>query len=347
MAQGPRVGAAGVVSSSVDEQATPTDASADSPSDWYKQMVSPGLARRLLELARDEDCGPDFVDPTSALMIEDADRGEAWVVAREAGVVCGLNVVGDVLDVLAPTSLFRDLAADGDRVQPGQRLGALLGPRREIMIAERTLLNLIGRLSGVASETARYVAAMGDTRVRVVDTRKTTPGLRQFEKYAVRCGGGFSHRMGLYDAVLIKDNHIAGLTPSEAARKVAQVAQTARERYEDLAFVEVEVDTLEQLEAMLGLDAGVLDIILLDNMPVDQLARAVEMRHAADAAVLLEASGGIELAKMGEVARTGVDRIAVGAITHHAVWLDVGLDAVAGGAQPEAASSRSGEVSPS
>lgn len=320
------MGAAVDVPSPVDKQASPSRVSTGNPADLYKEIVSAGLARRLLEICRDEDLGPDHVDPTSALMVDATDRGEAWVVARDAGVVCGLQAIGDVLDVLAPTTLFRDLVQDGQRIEPGQRLGALLGPRREIVIAERTLLNLIGRLSGVATETARYVAAAGDTLARVVDTRKTTPGLRQFEKYAVRCGGGHSHRMGLYDAVLIKDNHLAGLSPQQAAEKVASVAADARARYEGLAFVEVEVDSLEQLEAMLELDGELVDIILLDNMAVEQLARAVEMRNAKGVQTLLEASGGIELSSIGDVARTGVDRIAVGALTHHAVWLDVGLD---------------------
>lgn len=310
----------------VDDQASPSSVSAGTPADWYKEIVAPGLTRRLLEICRDEDLGPDLIDPTSALMIDASERAEAWVVSREAGVACGLQAVGDVLDVLAPTTLFREVAQDGQRIESGQRLGALLGPRREIVVAERTLLNLIGRLSGVATETAKYVAAAGDTLARVLDTRKTTPGLRQLEKYAVRCGGGHSHRMGLYDAVLIKDNHLAGLSPQQAARKVASVAVDARARYEHLAFVEVEVDSLEQLEAMLELDGGLLDVILLDNMGVDQLARAVQMRSAKGGRPLLEASGGIELSTMGDVARTGVDRIAVGAITHHAVWLDVGLD---------------------
>jgi nicotinate-nucleotide pyrophosphorylase (carboxylating) len=294
--------------------------------DWYRELVSPGITRRLLEICRDEDLGPDQQDPTAMLMIDATERAEAWVVAREPGIVCGLQAVGDVLDVLAPTTLFRDLAKDGEHIDEGKRLGALLGPRREILAAERTLLNLLGRLSGVATHTARYVHAVGESLTQVVDTRKTTPGLRQLEKYAVRCGGGQNHRMGLHDAVLIKDNHLAGLSPSEAAEKVASVTADARQRF-DLAFVEVEVDTLEQLEAMLTLDEGAIDIILLDNMGVEQLARAVEMRNAKGRLPLLEASGGIELADMGEVARTGVDRIAVGALTHHAVWLDIGLDA--------------------
>lgn len=313
--------ASGDVRWSVDENTkTPT------AEDWYKELVTPSITRRLLEICRDEDLGPDHQDPTATLMFDASERAEAWLVAREAGIICGLEAVGDVLDVLAPTTLFRDLARDGESVDRGKRLGALLGPRREILAAERTLLNLLGRLSGVATQTSRYVHAVGDSLTRVYDTRKTTPGLRQLEKYAVRCGGGQNHRMGLHDAVLIKDNHLAGLRPSEAAERAASVAAIARDRFE-LAFVEVEVDTLEQLEAMLALDEGAIDIVLLDNMGVEQLTRAVEMRNARGRLPLLEASGGIDLSGMGDVARTGVDRISVGALTHHAVWLDIGLDA--------------------
>lgn len=302
------------------------NATSPSATDRYKQLVSPGLVRRLLEISRDEDLGPDHQDPTAMVMVEASERSEAWVVAREPGIICGLEAVGDVLDVLAPTTLFRELVSDGDAIGEGQRLGALLGPRREILAAERTLLNLLSRLSGVATHTSRYVAAIGASQARIVDTRKTTPGLRQLEKYAVRCGGGHSHRMGLFDAVLIKDNHLVGLSPEQAAKKVAIAAADAREKFE-VGFVEVEVDTLEQLAAMLELDEGVLDIILLDNMQPDEIARAVEMRNERGPRPLLEASGGVELEGLGKVAETGVDRIAVGALTHHAVWLDIGLDA--------------------
>lgn len=296
------------------------------PADWYKQVVSPGHTRRLLELCRDEDLGPDLLDATATLMVEQGQRGEAWIVARQAGVLCGNEVVGEILDVLAPTTLFRGLVGDGESIEPGQRLGALLGPRREILAAERTLLNIMGRLSGVATETARYVSALGDSPAVIVDTRKTTPGMRQLEKYAVRCGGGHNHRMGLYDAVLVKDNHLAGLSPVEAAQRVAHAAAEARERFNP-SFVEVEVDTIEQFEAMLGLEAGLLDIILLDNMDPETIRSAVAMRNARGRRPLLEASGGIALENLREMAQSGVDRIAVGAITHHAVWLDIGLDA--------------------
>mgnify|MGYP001793279007 CR=1 FL=1 len=298
----------------------------DGPERWYKDLVSPALTRRLLELCRDEDLGPDHRDPTGTLMVARSERGEAWITTRQPGIVCGLSAIGDILDIFAPTTLFRELVKDGQPVEAGQRLGALLGPRREILASERTLLNLLGRLSGVATLTRRYVDAVADTAAQVVDTRKTNPGLRHLEKYAVRCGGGFSHRMGLYDAVLVKDNHLAGLTPANAAAKVASVAELARAEYAP-AVIEVEVDTLEQLEAMLALDDGVIDIVLLDNMPAEQLAKAVEMRDGAGSKVLLEASGGISLETIGDAARTGVDRIAIGAVTHQAVWLDIGLDA--------------------
>ncbi|NRA56828.1 MAG: carboxylating nicotinate-nucleotide diphosphorylase [Phycisphaerales bacterium] len=298
----------------------------DGPDQWYKDLVSPALTRRLLELCRDEDLGPDHRDTTGTLMVARSERGEAWIVTREAGIVCGLSAIGDILDVFATTTLFRGLVRDGDAVEPGQRLGALLGPRREILAAERTLLNLLGRLSGVATLTKRYVDAVAGSKAQVVDTRKTNPGLRHLEKYAVRCGGGRSHRMGLYDAVLVKDNHLAGLNPANAAAKVAGVAELARAEYAP-AFIEVEVDTLDQLEAMLGLEEGVIDIVLLDNMPAELLAKAVELRDRAGSRVLLEASGGITLDSIGDTARSGVDRIALGAITHQAVWLDIGLDA--------------------
>ena len=153
----------------------------DGPDQWYKDLVSPALTRRLLELCRDEDLGPEQRDPTGTLMVARSERGEAWIVTRESGIVCGLSAIGDILDIFAPTTLFRGLVRDGQPVEAGQRLGALLGPRREILATERTLLNLLGRLSGVATLTKRYVDAVAGTGARIVDTRKTTPGLRHLE----------------------------------------------------------------------------------------------------------------------------------------------------------------------
>ncbi|MEO1009410.1 MAG: carboxylating nicotinate-nucleotide diphosphorylase [Planctomycetota bacterium] len=291
----------------------------------YQEIVRPALVRRLVELCRDEDLGPDGVDITSSVMVDADERCDAWLVAREPGVVAGLEVVGAVLDELAPATLFREVMSDGTTIEAGTRLGALLGPKREILAAERTLLNVIGRLSGIATETARYVRAVEGTAARIVDTRKTSPGMRVLEKYAVRCGGGHGHRLGLHDAALIKDNHLAGLSAGGLAAAVADAARVARERHSP-AFVMVEVDTLEQLDEVLTLDAGVVDIVLLDNMDAAAMRDAVSRRDASAAKPQLEASGGVSLETVAEIARTGVERIAVGAITHHADWLDVGLD---------------------
>jgi nicotinate-nucleotide pyrophosphorylase (carboxylating) len=200
------------------------------------------------------------------------------------------------------------------------------GAVRDLLTAERLLLNLVGRLSGIATLASLYVAAVRGTRARVYDTRKTTPGWRRLEKYAVRCGGGCNHRTGLFDAVLIKDNHLAlsGLSPDAAVRQVRQfLRETLPEAEAEQMVIEVEVDTLEQFAAALS---AAPDIVLLDNMPVEQLREAVACRDAVAPTVELEASGGIHLDTIAEVAATGVERISVGALTHSAVALDVGLD---------------------
>lgn len=314
----------------------------NTPAEAYKRLVPAGLMRRLMELCRDEDLGPEQLDITSAVVIERDSRGEAWLVARQGGVVAGLEAIGDVLDVLAPSTLCRPMVADGSRVKAGDRLGALLGSLREILAAERTLLNLLSRLSGVATQTARFVSAVEGTGVSILDTRKTTPGLRVLEKYAVVCGGGASHRMGLHDAVLVKDNHLAGLSPKQAADRVRQASERARERYTP-AFVEVEVDTLDQLDALLELEPGVVDVVLLDNMNAADMRSAVERRARGRTRPLLEASGGVTIEEVASIAATGVDRIAVGALTHGAVWLDIGLDASAVAAPAKASDAAAGD----
>ncbi len=297
--------------------------------DFYESLRRTGLVRRAIELAFDEDVG-EGGDITSRVTIAPDQRGRAAIVARQVGVLAGLATVPDVLAVFAPRCGFEARAADGDRVVAGGTVGVIDGPMREILAAERTLLNLMSRLSGVATRTAEFVRAMGDSRARLCDTRKTTPGLRVLEKYAVRCGGGESHRMGLHDAVLIKDNHLAGVGLDGLAAFVEGAARRARElRPQGLAFVEVEVDTLEQLERIFTISPGLLDCALLDNMSPMMLKRAVEMRAASCSGVLLEASGGVNLATIGEIARTGVDRVSVGSLTHGAVSLDLGLDAIA------------------
>jgi len=218
-------------------------------------------------------------------------------------------------------------------VAPGETLATLAGPARSLLTAERILLNLVGRLSGIATLTRAYVDAVRGTRARIYDTRKTTPGWRRLEKYAVRCGGGSNHRLGLFDAILIKDNHLAlarqsagtgHLTPRQAVRQARDFADTmAAAHAAPPVIVEVEVDALEQLEEVLGEQP---DLVLLDNMSPDQLRSAVALRDRVAASVELEASGGVTLERVGAIAASGVERISVGALTHAAVSLDVALD---------------------
>ena len=205
----------------------------------------------------------------------------------------------------------------------GDVVGTLSGSLRGILAVERVLLNLLTHLSGIATLTAAYVAQVAGTSADIYDTRKTIPGLRDLAKYAVACGGGCNHRMGLHDAVLVKDNHIAHIAPAELPGALARMVVAARAAKPRPTFVEIEVDTLDQLRAVLPTGP---DIVLLDNMAPDQLRDAVALRNAAAPGVLLEASGGVTLETVGAIARTGVDRIAVGALTHSAPALDLGLD---------------------
>ncbi len=285
----------------------------------------------LVRAMHREDLGPDGVDLTSLVAVDEGARLDATIVAREGGVACGLAAVPAVLAVFAPGTRFQPAARDGDTVRAGATLARLSGPARELLAAERSLLNLIGRLSGVATRTAAFVRAMGEgARARLYDTRKTTPGLRGPEKYAVRCGGGWCHRIGLHDAVLIKDNHLAGLTPQQVGERVREAALRARAMRQAgrlVRFVEVEVDSVEQLDAVLAVESGLVDLVLLDNMPPATLREAVRRRDAAGSRIELEASGGVTLDTIREIAATGVERISAGSITHHAVWLDVGMDA--------------------
>jgi len=282
----------------------------------------------LVRAMHREDLGPEGVDLTGLAAVGESARLEAVIAAREGGVVCGLATVPAVLAVFAPGVRFEAAAHDGERVEGGTALARLEGPARELLAAERSLLNLIGRLSGVATRTAAFVRTMGGgTRARLYDTRKTTPGLRSLEKYAVRCGGGWCHRIGLHDAVLIKDNHLAGLTPrlvGERVREAAARVRAMRQAGREVRFFEVEVDSVEQLDAVLGVDG--VDLVLLDNMPPAMLREAVRRRDAAGSPIELEASGGVTLESIREIALTGVERISAGSITHHAVWLDVGMD---------------------
>lgn len=306
------------------------------PGEMYEQIRATGLVRRLLALARDEDLGPSQRDLTSHLFCDERETSRCAVVARQDCVLSGLAAGADVLEVFgcagaapdAGTVRWEVLARDGDRVKQGQQVGVLEGPRRAVLAVERTLLNLVGRLSGVATQTRRFVEAMGpEARSVLCDTRKTTPGLRVLEKYAVVCGGGVSHRMGLHDAVLVKDNHLAGVPLKALTRRVEEMARRARTE-PGCAFVEVEVDSLEQLERLCAVEAGLVQIALLDNFRVADLRVGVAMRDERCPGLLLEASGGVSLQSIRAIAQTGVDRISVGALTHSAVSADFGLDAL-------------------
>jgi len=277
-------------------------------------------AEVLLELAFQEDLG-GVGDLTAEAIIPANGQGAARFVARKAGVVAGLPVAQLVAARFGLATFFAPLVADGDRVEPGDPIAAIAGPMRAMLAMERTALNFLQRLSGIATLTARFAAEVRDTRATILDTRKTTPGWRALEKYAVRCGGGRNHRIGLYDAVLIKDNHLAWLADQGDPIGVAIAA--ARRHAPPGTTLEIEVDTLDQLDRALECEP---DIILVDNLGPDALAEAVRRRDHRAPKVLLEASGGITLATVQALARTGVDRISVGALTHSAPALDIGLD---------------------
>lgn len=297
--------------------------------DFAQQLRRAGLVDRLLNLARDEDMGVPAHDWTGELMFAPDDIREVRLRAREPGIASGLCFLPDLIAVFSADNdiVHEQHIEDGHPIAPGDTLATLRGNARSIVALERTMLNLISRMSGIAARTRRFVDLVEGTRASVCDTRKTTPGLRVFEKYAVRCGGGTSHRIGLYDAVLIKDNHIAGNTPDEIATRLGQAAYTLAERGARLRFVQIEVDTLDQLDRVLDVCSGIVEIILLDNMRPDQLAQGVRMRDERGIEVLLEASGGVSEETIAPIAGSGVDRISVGGLTHQARSLDLGLDA--------------------
>ena len=281
-------------------------------------LAEAAACRALVDLALAEDLGTTG-DRTSFATIPAAAMGTAAFVARLPGVVAGLPAAAMVCQVVDSALTFTAAVPDGTEFDRRTTLATVSGPLRAILAAERTALNFLQRLSGIATLTRRFVAAVSSTRATVLDTRKTTPGWRLLEKYAVRMGGGTNHRMGLHDAILIKDNHLAGL-----GGDVRRAVETARAFPGNAGLaVEVEVDSLRQLEVALAARA---DIVLLDNMPLDQLRSAVARRDALAPHTLLEASGGVRLETIRDIAATGVDRISVGALTHSAAALDIGLD---------------------
>ncbi|QEN14533.1 carboxylating nicotinate-nucleotide diphosphorylase [Mycolicibacterium sp. ELW1] len=274
-------------------------------------------ARTTILRGLDEDLryGPDVT--TLATVPEDA-ATVASLVSRESGVAAGIDVALLVLDEVLGQDGYEvvDRVDDGTRLEAGAALLRVQAPTRGLLTAERTLLNLVCHLSGIATATAAWVDAVDGTKAKIRDTRKTLPGLRALQKYAVRVGGGVNHRMGLGDAALIKDNHVA------AAGSVVAALRAVRAAAPDLPC-EVEVDTLEQLDEVLAED---VQLILLDNFPVWQTQIAVQRRNANAPGVLLESSGGLSLDSAAEYAGTGVDFLAVGALTHSVRVLDVGLD---------------------
>lgn len=281
--------------------------------------------RTLVDLALTEDLG-SAGDVTSRAVMA-ADRwGQALLVARSPGVLAGIEAVTMVCQAVDVRLKVEVLNNDGTRLERATPVARLAGPVRNLLAAERTALNFVQRLSGVATLTRTYVDAVKGFSARILDTRKTTPGWRLLEKYAVRQGGGANHRTGLYDMILIKDNHLAGLGLDDRGEPIREAVRRAKEfraNVDPNLPIEIEVDSLEQFDVAL---AAAPDLILLDNMTPEQMHEAMLRRDLAKSKVLLEASGGVNLSTVRAIAATGVDRISVGALTHSAPALDLALD---------------------
>ena len=278
----------------------------------------------LIKIAVEEDLGHE--DVTSQLICKEDTVAKANIVSREEIVVCGMDVAKQVLKCYNEKLKLKVLVPDGEPAHVGKRIATIEGPLVSMLSAERVLLNFMQRLSGIATTTRKYVWAVHGTKAKIYDTRKTLPGWRILEKYAVCCGGGHNHRLGLYDAVLIKDNHLAQLG-FNFHLKLKKIVEEARNK-KGIKFVAVEVDHVDhQLNYVLKIPG--VDIVLLDNMGQWQLNHAVEMRNemcGKSKKPLLEASGNINLNNVSAIAQCGIDRIAVGAITHSATAVDIGLD---------------------
>jgi nicotinate-nucleotide pyrophosphorylase (carboxylating) len=268
---------------------------------------------RIVRAALEEDIGGG--DITTTLCIPAETKANALIVSKSPGIIAGIDVAAAAFRMLDPEIRWEQILPDGTRVGTAiTPLAQVSGNARAILTAERVALNLIQRMSGVASLTAKYVALVAGTNARIVDTRKTTPGLRVLEKYAVRVGGGYNHRLGLYDCILIKDNHI------QAAGSIENAVSTARAKISHTMKIEVEADTLDQVSQALACGA---DIILLDNMDIATLKQAVNLLRGR---AISEASGGLNESTVAAVAATGVDILSIGALTHSAPALDIGLD---------------------
>lgn len=279
-----------------------------------KEKVLPIIIKEL-----EQDVGSG--DITSSILFEKDMKLSANIIAKERCVVAGIDIAGWVFDALDEKIIFRPLCKDGDIVKKGKRVIFLKGSARGIMLGERAALNFLARLSGVATLTDSYVRAVKGTKARIYDTRKTTPGLRELEKYAVRVGGGWNHRMGLWDGVLIKDNHLAGLRLKVKSLK-SDVIKIAVSKAKEKGYknIEIEVDNLKEFEA--ALDAGA-DIIMLDNMKLGAIRKAVKLSGSRP---VLEVSGGVGLENVAGIAKAGVDRISIGSLTHSYPSIDFSLE---------------------
>jgi nicotinate-nucleotide pyrophosphorylase (carboxylating) len=271
----------------------------------------PDLLKRIIAFALEEDLGPG--DLTTHATIHPGVRGEAFLISREELVLAGLPVFEQVFLEINPATGFEQYFSEGDLVPAGVKVCVLRGPLSAILMGERTALNFLQRMSGIATLTRKYVEKTGTTGARILDTRKTAPGIRFLDKYAVRIGGGYNHRFGLFDGILIKDNHIAGVGSITKAVELVRLTAPHTVR------IEVEVEDLTGVKEAIG--AGV-DVILLDNMPVEEIAQAVKLVKGR---AMLEASGGVNLGTVEAIARTGVDFISVGALTHSAKAADFSL----------------------
>jgi len=268
----------------------------------------------LIDLALREDIGTG--DVTSESTIPENVMAKAVILSKDEGIIAGLDIAGEVFRKIDPDIDYKKLVSDGDKITKWQELATVEGKARSLLTAERTVLNFLQRLSGVATITSKYVKAVSGYKARIVDTRKTTPGWRALEKFAVRVGGGGNHRFGLYDAVLIKDNHIA------VAGSITEAVARAKERIPHTMKIEIETENLNQVCEAIESKA---DIIMLDNMSLDMMSEAVKLINGK---AIVEASGGIKLENIASVAATGVDLISIGALTHSAMSLDISMDIV-------------------
>lgn len=277
-------------------------------------QINNHYVRQLLELALSEDIG--IGDITSDAIIPKDRVATGIIISKDTGLVAGLEVVELLLSMVDSQLTLTPMLSDGDKIEPGVEIGKIYGPASSMLQAERTALNFLRRLSGIATLTSKYVQAVADYPVKIIDTRKTTPGWRILEKYAVRVGGGYNHRFGLYDAVLIKDNHIA------LAGSITKAIEMARARIPHTMKIEVETESIQQVSEALKAKA---DIIMLDNMTLDEMKEAIKLIGGR---VPVEASGNVRLNTVKLIAATGVNLISVGALTHSAPALDISIDII-------------------